>query len=134
VSHYKKFLFIILSIFYIPNATAAILGTELLQNCQSFLAVSKGKETLNSNAVASGICVGYIEAIADFQDYLLIANSTSPQEYQSKQGLYCPPPDLTSNQAATVVVNYLSKSPKTTLSIPAASLVLNAFINAFPCK
>jgi hypothetical protein len=133
MSIFRKIIVIAFLVIFISQANASVSGEELLSACQAFLTVTNGKVPIAKNAVLSGVCVGYIEGIADFQDYLLIANSQSAKEYMLKKGLYCPPTYFTTSRAAQVIVKYLANNPKN-LNLPAAPLVLSAFANAFPCK
>jgi hypothetical protein len=130
---FRKILFIAFLVVFIPQAHASVSGEELLSACKVFLTVVNGKAPIAKNTMLSGVCVGYIEGIADFQDYLLIANSQSAKEYKLKKGLYCPATDFSTSQAAQVIVKYLENDTKN-LNLPAAPLVLSAFTNTFPCK
>ena len=71
-------------------------------------------------------CILYLTGIADAYYGLLGAGVM-------KQKIFCIPADITAGQLKTPFIKYASGRPEE-MHLSASSLVLNAFIGAFPCE
>jgi hypothetical protein len=86
-------------------------GNELLFFC-----------TLNNDVLAKGICLGYVEAIADFVRYF---------GYQGVK--YCADPNVTAQQMMDITVQFLRANPATR-HLSASGIVAVALTQNFPCQ
>ena len=123
-NHYYSFIILLLVCFCFPNFSFAAdneTGNTLLAECESTVLDSNQspKDTLNSL-----VCMGYLEASLDTALYL--GSGSKPP--------ICPPNHgLTRGQLARIVVKRFKEFPEK-LHEPAAKLVYDAWLNAFPCS
>ena len=113
-------LLVVTSMFMASPAMAEgfINGRELLGHCVQ--AQDKVK-TANHDA---GRCFGFISGVTDLYDILISEAIVKPT--------YCPPHNVSLIQMINVVVEYLQKHPED-LHYSASSLVMGAYVEAFPC-
>ncbi len=100
-------------------------GEKLLNDCNNIIKYQQNKSDKTVSTVGAGSCFGYIGATIDTHSSLV--------EYFNRDKLFCSPPNLKSGDAARLVVNYVKKYPQK-VNVLASDLVLEALIEAFPCK
>ena len=94
-------------------------GKDLIKWCQD---VSSDNADTQSS-FGSGYCVGTMSTVNTLANY--INNGLSSE--------MCPPPEITNEQMARIVVKYLQQTPEL-LNLDAAVLTVSALRNAYPCK
>ena len=93
--------------------TAAILAASLTTPVQA----EDGSYLKKScNASSTGYCLGFVSGV-----------------YVATAEPFCNPPSIKSNELVAVVTRYLNAHPEK-LHMGAGRLVVDAFIEAFPCK
>jgi len=104
-------------------------GNAHLRSCKSYLRAIEDRPLRTDKLVdlpnaESGLCVGYTWAVIDSHKQLYGNLNVRT---------YCVPEAVNTNQLIRVTVKYLENNPNR-LHYLAASLVENAFEEAFPCK
>ncbi len=80
----------------------------------------------SKKAVEQAYCMTYLAGISDAHNALVYwKNLQEPK--------FCAPKDATQDQLRKVFTQYANENPQS-LHLAAASLVMNAFYKAFPCK
>lgn len=93
--------------------TAAILGVSLASTVQA----EDGKYLKKScNTSSAGYCLGFVSGV-----------------YVATAETFCNPPNIKSNELVGIVTRYLNAHPEK-LTMESGRLVVDAFIEAFPCK
>jgi hypothetical protein len=95
------------------RANAADPANLILPGCKVFLSATTPMEHLSA-----GRCMGIVEGIA-FMGFT--------------EHFFCPPKDVTSGQALTVVIRYIEARPER-MHEEFQKLVLEALTAAWPCK
>ncbi len=114
-----KYLLTIVLLFSSNQASAIFLtGNELLPKCEEFV-------TKTDHYFDSAICQAYIIGITDA--------SITFVNWNNMEKDMCLPDNVGSRKLVRVVIKYLQEHPED-LHLSASSLVLNAFIKAFPCE
>lgn len=92
----------------------AMTGIELLNNCQNVI----NDVPLDHNGFfKAGECIGFLTAI----------------DHYDSQKTFCTPLNMTNEQAAKTVVNYIENYPKQ-INLAPVSIVELAFKKNFPCQ
>jgi len=94
-------------------------GNDLLKWCQDV----DSDNTATKSSFGSGYCMGTMSTVYTLVNYI---NSGLSVEM-------CPPPEVTNEQMARIVVKYLQQSPEV-LHLDAAALTFSALRTAYPCK
>lgn len=81
------------------------------------------KQKCGGAGITEGVCIGYIEGIAD-----VLSSGTAVNGFRG-----CFPNDLMTGQAYDVVKTWLAQNPEK-LHYSAPGLVAAALASAFPCK
>lgn len=100
-------------------------GNELLRKCNDakmFLDTNKFETPLE--ALNTGICFGTVQGVRNTMQIM--------QNYDGR-GMACIPESVTNGQAVRIVTNYLNNNPES-LHDGEVSLVMVAYMKAFPCK
>jgi hypothetical protein len=108
-------------------------GTELLNDCKQAMRVLNGDTTLTEKEWVDGShCTGYLHGVVD--GYAMTEAAEKARIHFSSS-LICFPKTgfMPTPQALRLIVKYLRDNP-TRLGEPAATLVLLAVQEAFPCK
>ena len=104
---------------------AFVTGNKLLGWC--ITSINVGNSTTNAQeALDTGQCQGYLMATSDTY------NTWRSQGFISSD-VYCMPHRVTVGQLERIVVKYLEARPEE-LHMSASSLVLTAYMQAFPCE
>ena|SRR6266404_731021 len=108
-------------------------GTELLIDCNKAMRVIGGDTTLTDvEFVDASHCTGYVLGVVD--GYVVTeAAEKSRMQFSTSLICFAKTGFMPTPQVVGLVVKYLRDNPKH-LGEPAASLVLLAMQNAFPCK
>lgn len=94
-------------------------GNDLLKWCQDV----NSDNSATKSSFGAGYCMGTMSTVYTLVDYI---NSSLSMEM-------CPPPEITNEQMARIVVKYLQESPEV-LHLDAATLTFSALRTAYPCK
>jgi hypothetical protein len=109
----------ILVVFVVPvNCDDFSTGRHLLDACSE--TIKKG-----NNYFKVGYCMGYLQGVVDEEEIRLSAGVGQPA--------YCMSKEVTPEQAIRTLIRYLEAHPEI-LHLRGASLTLNAFKEAWPCK
>ena len=93
--------------------TAAILAVSLTTTVQA----EDGKYLKNTcNRSSAGYCLGFVSGV-----------------YVATAEPFCNPPNIKSNELVGIVTRYLNAHPEK-LNMESGRLVVDALIEAFPCK
>ena len=79
---------------------------------------------LNANVSDYNSCVSYVEGVADAETVFV--------GWGNKQPDFCIPVDTTDDQLRLVALRYMKERPEQ-WQLAASSLVINAFVEAWPC-
>jgi hypothetical protein len=117
-----------------PTAEHAMpTGNELLNDCKQAMRAIDGDNTLtNLEFVDASHCTGYILGVVDGY---AVTEATEKARMHFSSSLICFPKTgfMATPQVIRIVVKYMHNNP-THLDEPAASLVLLAMQEAFPCN
>ncbi len=104
-----------------PPAASAMTGNQLLDAC------TKGQAPSNEAVLAHVACGAYIAGVVDLDPVI--------NPYMRVQGLpgFCLPQDVTNNQLTNLVIQRLRNAPADN-HMPGGILVVQAMVDAFPCK
>ena len=108
-------------------------GTELLNDCKQAVRAIEGDTTLTDfEFVDASHCTGYI---LGFVDGYAVTEAAEKARIHFSSSLICFPKTgfMSTPRVVQTVVKYLRENP-THLGEPAASLILLAMQEAFPCK
>jgi hypothetical protein len=97
-----------------PVSAESYNGNKLLRNCKA-----------DVGSTPWGVCIGYVTSVSN--------TTSSWQNWGDLKSNICLPAGFTSGQLIEVAVKYLEAHPLQ-LHLSASSLVLNAYIEAFPCE
>lgn len=118
---------------FIILTVSAMTGDELLARCEQ---VSRDLQNQDQpSSYNSWWCLGYVKGYADAHAYasVVVGRSLGKKTISNTDGiLYCPPPTVTYDQLATIVINYLKQHPEQ-LKYDTEVLAGQALSNAFPC-
>ena len=103
----------------LSGSAVAADGNDLIKWCQDV----NSDNAATKSSFGSGYCMGTMSMVYTLVNYI---NSSLPMEM-------CPPPDITNEQMARIVVKYLQESPEV-LHLDAATLTFSALRTAYPCK
>ena len=98
-------------------------GNRLRSVCGAAVAFVDTQSLQRLNSVDVGFCFGLMEGMMAMNQVY---------EYRLKNALFCQPKDITSAQAARIVVKYLRDHPEE-LHQPGSILAYVALSKAFPC-
>ena len=89
------------------------------QSGNKMLALCEGEDNLDL-----AICLGYLQAVAD--------TYKTAAEWEGFESVICAPISVTGRQLQKVWVKYANENPEK-LHLSAASIVMHAYKDAFPC-
>ncbi len=92
-------------------------GNEMLDRCKAYID--------KTNAAKGNVCAGYVTGIVDSHETLTDWGSVGKE--------FCLPEGVDTEQLARVALKHLESHPEK-LHLTAHSLIINAFIQAFPCN
>ena len=116
----KRIRLILLALLLVsPLALGGKDGNELLEMCKALI-----DET---DVVKGQTCGGYLQGIVEAHEALRGHGLCYRQDH------FCLSEEVSSQQLARLAVKYLEANPEK-LNIPVADEVINAFMEAFPCK
>lgn len=98
-------------------------GSMLQSMCRDAIRSLNGESIQRVSLVRAGKCSGYVAGAMD---------SRFAWEEVAKQKLFCMPEGVSGEQPIRIVAKYLEQHPDE-LHLPAATLVIFAFVGAFPC-
>jgi hypothetical protein len=110
------------------SITILTITAAMLSGNSAFADYYSGNKLLeycNPDSSGRDICIGYVAGIRGATDTLNI--------WENIDSGICVPKEISLGQSIKVVVKYLEANPGK-LHLSASSNVLNAFIDAFPCK
>ena len=129
-----KKIILLLTILLLPSVSGASPddGNALLEGCNSAICIFDGKDKSNvtGKAMSMGLCMGLVRGMIDAGT---IINTLAQTHDYTKHSLYCVPKDVSTIQAARVVVKYLEAHPKD-LHQKGTGLIALALAKSFPCK
>lgn len=97
----------------ISVANAATSGNKLVEYCRFY----------PSKTEASSFCMGYIMGVLDD---IRVVGEANGNKY------FCQPPSVTGEQLMSVAIKYMNDNPES-LNYTASSLIVLAYMKAFPC-
>ena len=121
----EKYLYCLLLSLWANQASGAEsfkTGNEFLQQCNRFL---KEKPETWDDVAQGSVCYGYVQGISDLHAVFTDWGDIKLQ--------WCVPEGTRASQLALVAAKYMEAHPEQ-LESTAASLVANAFIDAYPCN
>lgn len=101
------------------GAAMAADGNDLIKWCQEV----NSDNAATKSSFGSGYCMGTMSTVNTLVNYI---NSGLSVEM-------CPPPEITNEQMARIVVKYLQQNPEV-LHLDATALTVSALRTAYPCK
>lgn len=114
--------FLLISLSSAASATVYFkVGDDLKASCEGTAA---GEE--NASTAEYLLCLGYLQAVVD--------TDVTFAEWGEYPRHACIPPGVVSSQLRQVFLDWLNARPPDHLSFGAASLVLTAFSESWPCK
>ncbi len=111
------------------TSTYAYTGAELLPFCKEAVKLADVKGNMPISVIDAanvGKCLGYVEAMIDYNVLFRAANF-------SGDVTYCPPPGTDVEKDVRIIVKYFEDNTKL-LDTPANTLTMKALRQAFPCK
>lgn len=88
---------------------------------------------LSSDTYARGMCLGYVEGIADAGEQQALAGASASGASTLGIWRWCIPTGAASGQAREIVVKFLRENPAQR-HLAAASIVASALQRAWPCR
>jgi len=123
---------------YADDATPATTGTQLIKICNEKIEADNGDAwvmcALYVNGMAEGLQMGIFQEIVHDNPGI-----TTEELHKKFHALwpYCQPNNVSGDEAARIVTNFITAGPVAwqlnVKNMPAYTLVMLAFINAWPC-